>query len=60
MTAATGNFNIITTMVRWFMLGFLIINHLIESKAFCKKYMPSFSSRRDNMWSMLYQSDIVG
>ena len=59
MIAATGNFNIVTTMVRWFMLGCLIINHLIESKTLRRKYMVSLSSRRDNMWSMVYQSDIA-
>ncbi|GJR65472.1 ALP1-like protein [Tanacetum coccineum] len=59
MTAATGNFNVITTMVRWFMLGSLIINRLIESKMLRKKYMMSFNTRRDNMWSMVYQSDIT-
>ena len=59
MIAATGNFNVIATMVRWFMLGCLIINHLIESKTLRRKYMVSLSSRRDNMWSMVYQSDIA-
>lgn len=59
MIAATGNFNIVTTMVRWFMLGCLMINHLIESKTLRRKYMISLSSRRDNMWSMVYQSDIT-
>ncbi|GJV63483.1 ALP1-like protein [Tanacetum coccineum] len=59
MTAATKTFNILSVMIRWFRLGCLIINHMLESNTLRKKYRMNFGKRHANMWSMVYQSDIT-
>lgn len=59
MTGATETFYILSVMIRWFRLGCLIINHMLESNTLRKKYRMNFGNRHANMWSMVYQSDVT-
>ncbi|PWA97593.1 hypothetical protein CTI12_AA027480 [Artemisia annua] len=57
MTGGTETFYILSVMIRCFRLGCLIINHVLESNKLRKSI--EFGNRHANMWSMVYQSDIM-
>nr|GEU44107.1 basic helix-loop-helix (bHLH) DNA-binding superfamily protein [Tanacetum cinerariifolium] len=50
MTGAAETFYILSVLIRWFRLGCLIINHMIESNTLRKKYRMNFDNEMDERW----------